>query len=262
MPPSTTKLAPVTKPDRSRSSRKATISAMSCGFSDAAGGMLGVVLAAQLGVFAGGDPARADAIDPHVGTEADGERVGQRQQPALGGGIGFGVRLRHQRAGRGDGDDRALGGAQRLLGGAREQECRGQVDVEDPAPVLERQAADRLRIMMPALETTASSRPNRSSVRPHRVARRRSSATSPSMVTDDRAESRITAHQPRLRQIERRDAPAGVEQMVRDRAADAVRGPGDERDRPVRLCRRRASRAIDQSFVATGRSGARAPFGP
>src|SRR5262245_11517117 len=48
-----------------------------CRVPDSTGGMLGVVLAAQgLLVFsADHDPAGADAIDPHVGPEADRERV-------------------------------------------------------------------------------------------------------------------------------------------------------------------------------------------
>ena len=143
MPPSTTKLAPVTKPDFSRSSRNATTSAISWGLPTRPAGCWAWSLALELGVVAGRDPAGAHAIDPDVGAEADGERVGQREQPALGGRVGFGVGLRHQRPRRGDGDDRALGRAQRPLRRPRQQECRRQVDVEDAPPVLERQPPDR-----------------------------------------------------------------------------------------------------------------------
>ena len=90
------------------------------------------------------DPARTDAIDPHVGPEADRQRVGEGDQPALGGGIGFGVRFRHQRARGRDGDDGAFGGAQRPLGGARQQEGCGQIGVDDLAPFGERELPQRL----------------------------------------------------------------------------------------------------------------------
>ena len=49
---------------------------------DAAGRMLRVVLLAQLAIILRPDPSGADAIDAHVGREADRERVGEREQPA------------------------------------------------------------------------------------------------------------------------------------------------------------------------------------
>ena len=54
---------------------------------DPAGGMLGVILAAQRAVILGLDPAGTDAIDPDVGTETHRQRMGERQQPAFAGGI-------------------------------------------------------------------------------------------------------------------------------------------------------------------------------
>ena len=70
-------------------------------------------------------------------------------------------------------------------------------------------------------------------------------------------------HQPRLRQIERRHAPAGVEQMQRNGAADALRRPGDERDRAGPPAPAHAS-AIAPSLVLRGDRQIRppAPFGP
>jgi len=48
------------------------------------------------------DPARAHAVDAHLGPEAHGERMRERDAAALRCGIGFGVRLGLQRARRGD----------------------------------------------------------------------------------------------------------------------------------------------------------------
>src|ERR1700732_1585713 len=63
--------------------------------------MLEMVLAPQLLFLltSHDDPAGADAVHPHLGSEADRQGVGQRHEPALAGRIGFGVRLGHQRAG-------------------------------------------------------------------------------------------------------------------------------------------------------------------
>jgi hypothetical protein len=44
-------------------------------------------------------------------------------------------------------------------------------------------------------------------------------------------------NEPRFRQVDGQNAPSRIEQMVRNGAADAIRGAGDERDRPVRLRR-------------------------
>ena len=143
MPPSTTTLAPVTKPERSPSSSQGGDFGDVFRLADAAGGCWAWSLRRALIIF-GRDPAGADAIDPHIRAEADRERVGQRHQPALRGGIGFGVGLRHQRAGRGDRDDRAVRLAQRLLGGAGQQERGGQIGVDDAVPFFQRQLAQRL----------------------------------------------------------------------------------------------------------------------
>ena len=56
------------------------------------------------------NPAGGDRIDPHPPSEADGERVGQGRNPALGGGVAFGLRLAHAVSGGGDVDDDAAGG--------------------------------------------------------------------------------------------------------------------------------------------------------
>lgn len=56
------------------------------------------------------NPARRNRIDPHPPGEADSERVGQRRNPALGGGVAFGLRLAHAIPRRGDVDDDAAGG--------------------------------------------------------------------------------------------------------------------------------------------------------
>ena len=81
--------------------------------------------------------------------------------------------------------------------------------------------------MMPALETTASRRPN-DDRRVDRVARFARLRTSPSM-TDDAALAAKTRGAIRVRQIDNADPPADDKQMVRDGAADAVRRPGDQR---------------------------------
>ena len=106
--------------------------------------MLQVVLAAQFLLAVGDDPARADAIDPNIGTKADCQRVGERQQSTLGRRIGFGVGLRHQRASRCDGHDRALATPQRALGRTREEEGSREIGVDDVAPLVERESAQGL----------------------------------------------------------------------------------------------------------------------
>src|SRR5438094_426176 len=68
--------------------------------------------------------------------------------------------------------------------------------------------------------------------------------------------------QPRLRQIEGHDAPAGVEQMMRDGAADTVRRAGDERHRPVRLCYRTRPPRHRLVFRRDRQVRTAAPFGP
>ena len=136
--------APVTKPDRSRSSSQATRSAISCGLADAARGMLRVVLAAERAVVAGLDPPGAYAVHANVRTEADGERVRERDEAAFRRGVGFGVAFGHQRAGGRDGDKGALALAQRGLGGTGEEKGGGQVGVDHMTPFGERQAPQRL----------------------------------------------------------------------------------------------------------------------
>src|ERR1700730_16881951 len=66
--------------------------------------MLEMVLAPQLAFLLTphDDPAGADAVHPHLGSEADCQSMGQSHEPALAGRIGFGVRLGHQRAGWGN----------------------------------------------------------------------------------------------------------------------------------------------------------------
>jgi hypothetical protein len=61
----------------------------------------------------------------------------------------------------------------------------------------------------------------------------------------------VAAFEPRSRQIDHADAPSGLQQLTRDRAADAVRGPGDD-------CNPDLGPRHDQAFGSTGRSS-RAP---
>ena len=107
--------------------------------------MLEMILAPKLLLLLASDhyPTGTDAIDPHSRAEADRQRMGQGHEPALGGGVGFGVRLRHQRSRRGDRDDRAASGAKRLLGGAGEQEGGGEIGVENLAPLRQRKCPQR-----------------------------------------------------------------------------------------------------------------------
>ena len=156
-------------------------------------------------------------------------------KPALGGGIGFGVGLRHQRAGRGDGDDRALGGAQAAAAAARASR-KVAVRLVSITRCQSSSVSRRIgrRIMMPALETTASSRPNRSSVDAHRIAHTVvSSATSPSMVADERAQPRKCCVSRVFGRSSAATHQPASSRWQRDGAADAVGGAGDERDRPV-----------------------------
>ena len=71
-------------------------------------------------------------------------RMGEREQSAFARRIGFGVGLRHQCAGRGDGYDRATGFTQRLFRGASQEKCCGPIGVEDAMPFRERQSAERV----------------------------------------------------------------------------------------------------------------------
>ena len=65
----------------------------------------------------------------------------------------------------------------------------------------------------------------------------------------------MAAPSPDLRQIDDADPPAVVEQMLRDGAADAVRGAGDERDRSLAARRVR----IAPSLLRFDRQIGRAP---
>jgi hypothetical protein len=159
--------------------------------------------------------------------------VGERDQPAFGGGIRFSVRLRHQRAGRGDGDDGATRGAQRLLGGAGEQIGGGQVGVQDLAPVGERERPQRL----PHHDAGIGDEP----IEPAEfVGHRAYGAPCGFFVADvtldqgnTAALAGIAAFQSRAGKIDDADAKTIVQEPLRDRPADAVGGSGDERDRSL-----------------------------
>ena len=110
---------------------------------DAPDGMLGVVFVTQrlgLAAFLQGadvDPARTDRIDTNLRPEAHRHGVGEGDDAALAGGVGFAVRLGLQRAAGGQIDDAAASLAQmtrRMLGG---QEAAGQAGVEYLMPALE-----------------------------------------------------------------------------------------------------------------------------
>ncbi len=252
MPPSTTTLAPVMKPDFSPSSRKATTSATSCGRPTRPAGCW--VWSLRLSrVSLPGNPPRAHAIGPNVRPKADGERMRQRHQAALGGGMGFDVRLRHQRARRGDGDNRALGGAQRACGGLGQQKRRRQIDVDHVPPILQRKPPDRPADHDAGVANHRIEPAEALDRRAHGVAHR---GLVGDVGLDGHRRARPAAErrrQPGLRQVECRDAPAGVEQMQRDGAADTVGGAGDERD--LALDAQVRARAIAIGSRPAGRAG-------
>ena len=131
-----------------------------------------------------------------------------------------------------------LRGAQRLVGGAGKQVGSRQVDIDD-APPFRRSSSWRSGFSwtMPALETSASRRPNFSVTAFDRVAATvSSSATSPSIRAARRALPRIGAGEAGARQVDHADAPAVIEQVPCDGAPDAVSGAGDECDFRFGIC--------------------------
>lgn len=138
------KLAPVTKPERSASSSQATSSATSCGLPTRPTGCWAWSLRRKAAYFLVSIQPGTDAVDADVRAEADGERVGEGNHAALGGRIGFRVRLRHGGARRRNGDDRTARFAQGFFGGAHQQKRRGQIGVDDALPFSERQPVQRL----------------------------------------------------------------------------------------------------------------------
>jgi len=78
-------------------------------------------------------------------TRTSGPRlIARAWEAALGGGVGFGVGLGHQRPRRRDGHDGALRGTQPPLRRAGQQEGGGQVGVENLAPFGQGEQAQRL----------------------------------------------------------------------------------------------------------------------
>ncbi len=143
--------------------------------------------------------------------------------------IGFGIGLRHRGARRSDGDDCTTRLPQRLLGGARQQKCRGQVGVDDAAPFCERQLAHRLT------DHDAGIRDQR--IKPSEAVEERSHGARGGCFLADVAfdEDRV-ARAPRksathsaLGQIDDADAPAGRrgdDARWRGRCRSPLRSPG------------------------------------
>src|SRR3569833_411850 len=135
MPPSTMSSAPVMKPACSDSSH-ATLAAMSSGLPTRPTGCW--TWSALLSFSPPNvDPAGRNTIDARVGPEADGERVRERHQAALSGGVGVSVRLRHVRARGRNQHHRAPGCAQRILRVFGEQEGGGEIGGDYLVPVAE-----------------------------------------------------------------------------------------------------------------------------
>jgi len=196
------------------------------------------------------------------------KRVGERDQPAFGSGIRFRVRLRHQRAARRHGDDRAFW----LCAARRAAPRRASRKVEVRLVSMTRRQSSSVmrrsgrRTRTPALATTrvepAEALDRERDGIAHRIL---VGGVGPSMVAAERAPAAELLREPAPlegRRPRRTSRPSS--RCKRDGTADAVGRTGDECNRADRPRRARASekRAHRYSFVAIGKSGPSAPFGP
>ena len=191
-----------------------------------AGGMECVVLGPWR-LALGEDPARADAIHPYLKRQADRQRVRQRDEAPLG----------LQRTPRyspptcapawcKSSRHRAARCAQHRFTGARQQERAGQVGADDARPLRQAQRGDRLATSIPALHTSASSRPS-SAATPATSARRTLRRQHRSQRSDLRTvRRRPSPHRPPPRAS--RPAPG-----ARRWQADAVRAAGHQGYRSI-----------------------------
>ena len=142
MPPSVRNSAPVTKP-LSGPTSQATRAATSSGVPTRPAGCWAWSSGRSASPLVSIQPGLTQ-LARTSGPRLIGQRMGQRQQPALGGAVALGIRLRLVGAGGGDGDDGAAGGAQHRLRRADQQEGAGQVGAEHRVPLRQRQRAERL----------------------------------------------------------------------------------------------------------------------
>lgn len=90
----------------------------------------------------GFDPSGANGVDPDVGSQTNGECMGQGDECAFGGGIGFAVGLRLDGTGGCDVDDAAIAFPQHRNGGSGAEESTGKVAVDPTVPGFEWQVLD------------------------------------------------------------------------------------------------------------------------
>lgn len=105
--------------------------------------MLRVIFRRKHRAFGDVDPSRRNTIHAHVRPERDRQRMRQRDEAALAGGVGEGVWFRHMRAGGCDQYHAAFRGPQMRFPMLREQECRREIRGEDAVPVFERGFGER-----------------------------------------------------------------------------------------------------------------------
>ena len=166
--------------------------------------------------------------------------------------------FRHQRPRRGDEDHCAARLAQESLGGARQQERRGEIGVDDAMPFGERQPAQRFADHDAGVGDHCIEPAELFDEHLHRAGNGLFVADIAFDQNDVAIARRESALQSAAWHVDDADAPAGGEQMTRDGAADAVGAAGHQRDG---FCFRHASRRRS-SIALDGSVGPRAPFRP
>ena len=140
---------------------------------------------------------------------------------------------------------------QRFFGGAGEEECRGQIGVDDAMPFGQRQAANGFADHNAGIGNDGIEPAEAADDRVDRI--RHGFFIAHIAVNGERiaVARRIGPAQSAVRQVDHADAPAGIEQMLRNGAADTVRPSGYQGDGILRVAIR------DWLYLSrsTGKSG-------
>jgi len=145
------------------------------------------------------------------------------------------LRLRHVSAGGGHGDDRAIAGAQEILGGTNEQKGAGQVGGDDAGPFGQGELPDRLADHDASV---ADQRVETACALAHLVHRGENGAFVGDICNDGMSGgsefARLNVERGGVA-VHEEGPPAIMMEALRDGGADAVRSAGDERGAGMRV---------------------------